>query len=227
MRGFRLENGVEVWHRLVLRDGLMVREGFGPDLSLMKEWSATYKKVERYLDGSIILDIGANLGIFSRMALTRFGAEKCFCYEPDPGAFSVLRHNVRKGNLFQSAVGECSGTTELNISPSGNSISASTVFNKRGRQSLKVDQVSFTKIVEKHSPTLIKSDCEGAELYWLNGQTLPEFVKVVTAELHREEPGFEQLSEKVIRSFRRGWKEIHPPRSYSFHRCWIVSWVRI
>src|SRR5579862_819421 len=197
---FKLEDGKRIYCELELKDDLYVRKDFKPDLSFTKEWSTSYKKVEPFIKDQIVLDIGANIGIFSRRAC-QLGVKQIYSYEPEPGAFSVLRQNVPSGHLFNKAVGKEEGKVNLNFSQSGNTVIGSTVFNKRGRQSIEVDQVAFESIVNKHKPTLIKSDCEGSELYWLYGDSLPEHVKVVTAELHRESvsPGFNSLCDKVIR----------------------------
>src|SRR5688500_9834693 len=130
MQGFRQTTEGIVYHDLIESDGLYVREGFSPDLSLIKEWPTTYKKVQPYIEGQNVLDIGANIGIFSRFAMNKFKAESCVCYEPDAGAFSVLKHNVPNGLLFNKAIEKFNGTSVLSLSPSGNAIAASTALSR-------------------------------------------------------------------------------------------------
>jgi FkbM family methyltransferase len=48
-------------------------------------------------DKYVLLDIGANVGFFSRQFLHRFPCvESCICIEPDPGNFSALSFNMAK-----------------------------------------------------------------------------------------------------------------------------------
>ena len=75
---------------------------FGPDLagSLIKEiWQKQlYTKKYQIREGDIIVDIGANIGVFSLWAAKQ-GA-KVFAVEPNPEAFNYLKRILRK-MIFQ------------------------------------------------------------------------------------------------------------------------------
>jgi FkbM family methyltransferase len=52
--------------------------------------------------GDTVLDIGANLGVFSRFLARLVGPEgRTYAFEPIPQTLSFLRHNMRKLNLSQ------------------------------------------------------------------------------------------------------------------------------
>lgn len=212
-------------HCLVPYDGVLVREGHGPDIGVLKEWGPAYRVLESRIAGHVVLDVGANIGMFSTKALA-LGAVQCHAYEPEPGALTVLTANLagRSATVHAAAVGAADGTAMLSVAPSGNAASASTAHHIPSRLHYDVEQVAFQRIVELHRPSLVKVDCEGAELDFLDGRRLPACVRLVAAELHREH-GWEQRCQAVMESFA-GWREVCKPKSYSFHRCWMVYYER-
>src|ERR1044071_5991271 len=46
-------------------------------------------------DHACILDVGANIGMFSRFALATWNAPTVFAFEPIPQVFEILERNVR------------------------------------------------------------------------------------------------------------------------------------
>lgn len=211
---------------LVDYEGVFVRDGWGPDIGVMKEWPPVYKCAESRIAGHTVLDIGANIGMFSRKAI-QLGAMSAACYEPEPGAFSVLSENMRDlpASLVNAAVGTTPGEAILSVAPSGNATSATTEIHLKTRQHHRVERVAFDDIIDEHKPTLLKCDCEGSELGFLDGKRLPSHVKLVLAELHRDTPEWEEQCARIIRSFD-GWKCFRKPVSYSFHRCWLIYYER-
>jgi FkbM family methyltransferase len=208
------------FHRVLVRDGT-------PDIGVVKEYPVTYKKMIHHVAGHIFLDIGANIGMFSVNAMLN-GATGGVCVEPELDAIAVLEQNMMpyadKVLIFNEAVGVDDGEAILYVPPSGNAVTATTKFNIRGRTEVRVKQIGFQRLVRDTRASLIKTDCEGAELDWLRGDQLPDYVKIVCGELHRER-GNEELCQDIIRSFS-GWTPIHDPISYSYARCWIVAWKR-
>lgn len=219
------KDGVEKRPLIQHESGVLIRQGWGPDLGVMKEWAPVYRRLESRLAGHVVMDVGANIGMFSTRALA-MGAVMAFAFEPEPGAFSVLQSNLagKPASLFNVAVGAEAGVVMLSTAPSGNATSATTMVHLKSRQHHKVPQVAFDEIVEQYQPSLLKVDCEGSELEFLDGCRLPSCVRVVTAELHREN-GWEPQCQKVIASFA-DWNPIKPPQSYSFHRCWLINYER-
>jgi FkbM family methyltransferase len=208
-------------------EGVLVRRDFGPDVSVLKEYRVTYSRMIDACAGHRFLDVGAHIGMFTVNAMAH-GATGGTCYEPEPGSASVLRENVkqygRKVKVIQQAIGAKNGETVLYVPRSGNSVSASTVWASKLRGQHPVKQRAFLEAIEESRATLVKLDCEGAELQFLDAKKLPSSVKVVCGELHREKDN-EARCQRIIKSFSK-WEPIHMPSSYSYARCWIVAWRR-
>eukprot|EP00741_Cyanophora_paradoxa_P014286 tig00020780_g13778.t1 len=49
--------------------------------------------------GDIVVDIGANMGLFSILAAELWPQARVYAYEPAPRAFAFLQHNIRANNL--------------------------------------------------------------------------------------------------------------------------------
>jgi FkbM family methyltransferase len=211
-------------------EDVLVRRGFGPDMSTLKEWTPTYKRMEHEIRGHKVLDIGANIGVFSVRAML-LGAKEVVAVEPESGAASVLRLNLHRFHTCCRVI-ECAVTASVSgsesvalyVPSSGNAVSATSARAVRGRRATMVDGRTFSSLLREYRPSLVKLDCEGAELDFLDGTTLPSHVKVVCGELHREH-GNEARCRRIIKSFS-GWEAIHEPASYSFARCWTVAWRR-
>lgn len=224
---YNYKEGTRKARRLVNFQGRQVRSGFGPDRATVLEWYQTYRHMEHLIPDAYVLDIGAHIGTFSAKAL-ELGAKSVVAVEPELGSFSVLRAVLGRRKhvtLINAAVGVNPGIAYLSVPRTGNSTSASTVFQLKGRHELEVKQLAFKALLKQYRPTLLKVDCEGAELDFLDGNKLPKHVRVVTGELHREGPNNEKRCKQLIQSFSE-WDEVHPPKSYSFHRCWTVAWQR-
>lgn len=224
--------GLKTPRKLVDFQGILVREDFNPDNQVVIEWPVTYKRMRHAIEGHDVMDVGAHIGMFAVRALEH-GAKSVVAYEPEPGSFSVLSENLRRtGKQFKrptlgvnAAITKKSGVAHLAVAKSGNSSTAGTSFSKRGRGVLEVRAIGLAEALEEHKSTLLKSDCEGEELNFLDGRKLPSSVRVVSAELHREGEGNEERCQRVIESFAK-WRPIHAPAGYSFARCWIVAWER-
>lgn len=225
MRALLYVDGVPQPARLVRHGGLLVRRGHAPDVGVIKEYPPTYRRMIHAVAGHRFMDCGANIGVFAVRALEH-GAASGVCYEPEPGALTVLRANVARlpVHVVAAAVGVSDQPVVLHVPRSGNSVTASTAWGARGRRALPVPCREFYGAVEAELATLVKLDIEAAELAFLDGRKMPAAVRVVCGELHRER-GSEQRCREIIESFA-GWREIHAPASYSYARCYTVAWER-
>lgn len=142
--------------------------------------------------GDIVLDIGANIGAFSKYAMEQ-GAFRVFAYEPEPENFDLLIANTsmipsHKISRFRCAVvGTDQTEVELYINSKKNK-GLHMTREVRGRDSISVRAENFFDILNKLKPNKIKIDVEGAEYGFMpvssTCQQIPDFVERLVMELH-------------------------------------------
>ena len=144
-----------------------------------------------------ILDVGANIGLYSIRFAKRFPNARVFAFEPMPISHAFLQRNVAANAVgsrvttFNYGLSETGGVVEFFISPAaGTNASLKNVAGAQDATSvigltLTLDQwVNNQKIV----PDFIKCDVEGAELLVFRGgrATLVKHKPIVFAELLRK-----------------------------------------
>ena len=164
-----------------------------------------YNKIYSIKKGDTVIDIGANVGIFSLYAAVK-GA-RVYCFEPNPEIYEILLKNIQTNSFeseikpFNMALGDIDGYIELFV-PNTNDIYseslASTdkrfiedITRKTGRDfrkfsvlcrkletildDLEIDQIDF-----------IKLDCEGAEFDIIKCSSVDAIRKVknISLEVH-------------------------------------------
>lgn len=129
--------------------------------------------------GSLV-DIGANVGVFSMTAARARPAAKIFAVEPVRDNHEVCRLNLERNHLqervklWQLALGEKEATVEI---PTGVGTwqfisSAADKSHSAGMKVQEVKQVTLDAFVKQHVPgavSMIKCDVEGYELFVLRG----------------------------------------------------------
>jgi len=150
------------------------------DEYIFKEVRSAYKDLE-IKEGDVILDLGANIGAFAKQAAEK-GAT-VHCYEPEPNNFVLLKYNSPNTNNHKKAVvGKQDGNIKLFINSKRNKgIHMTRPVN--GRESIEVETVSFSSLVNELKPNKIKIDVEGAEYDFLPF-VFPPFVKRLVMEIH-------------------------------------------
>ncbi len=135
--------------------------------------------------GGVVIDIGANLGYYTRALSRIVGQEgKVYAVEPVPPIFEVLNANTRRCRnveLMNVALGASNGTVTM-----ANDSVASQGYFGTGRnfvqQGSAVEAIEFTAIMQRGSELfmpltrldLIKCDIEGFE-----GVVLPEMMPLI------------------------------------------------
>ena len=51
------------------------------------------------IDDTVLLEVGANFGVYSLPGVAEFGFGKAVAYEPDPASFALLQHNIERNAL--------------------------------------------------------------------------------------------------------------------------------
>ena len=144
-----------------------------------------------------ILDVGANIGLYSIQFAKRFPAARVYAFEPLPTSHAFLQRNVAvnavgdRVSCFNYGLSETSGTVDFFISPAaGTNASLLNVAGAQDAQrvvglTLTMDQWTAN---QKVLPDFIKCDVEGAELLVFRGgrATLAKAHPMVFAELLRK-----------------------------------------
>lgn len=133
-----------------------------------------------------ILDIGANVGIFSINALQRWPGATIRAYEPNPFSSNLLGQNLEgwKVEIFPVAVVGDREKKVIDLFHNQNDLCASTTTNRTGGNRTKV-----ATFCAQDLPTcdVMKIDTEGAEVEILANYKFLGDVKVLLAEIHKEE----------------------------------------
>ncbi|MFO7745429.1 MAG: FkbM family methyltransferase, partial [Psychroflexus sp.] len=169
-------------------------------------------KALKLADNSVVLDIGANVGIFALYA-NQWGSNiKIHCFEPNPQVQPVLEMNTKMFNNIKThfiALGDKNGELELFQHPI-NTGQTSTTYRLQGAKIVKVSVRHAGEQVDDmnlRDVDVVKIDTEGAEVSILKGlkKYLPN-TKIVMAEYHTEQdridiesylPGFMLYSAQI------------------------------
>jgi FkbM family methyltransferase len=136
--------------------------------------------------GDIVLDCGADIGVYTRTALFR-GAKLVVAIEPAPDSVDALRRTfqreIAEGRVivYPKGVWDKVDTLDLEVSTAGTMSGSSVVTHDKNRpDKIKVPLTTIDLMVEElHLPRVdfIKMDIEGAEKWALRGgtQTIAKF----------------------------------------------------
>ncbi len=168
----------------------------------------------RVRPGDVVLDCGANVGLFTRKALAR-GARLVVAIEPAPQNLRCLRRNlareIEQGRVivYPKGVWDREDMLTLRINPA-NTAAASFVMGANGWESItRVPLTTIDRLVEElNLPRVdyIKMDIEGAETRALHGAAgtlkrwrprlaisayhLPDDPRTIPAAVHSAQPDY-------------------------------------
>ncbi len=177
-----------------------------------------------------ILDLGANIGLYSLKIKGNNPDCRIICVEPDPAMFDLLVKNiksndVRNVSLVNLAVAGSEGKIELGTIPECGGITGKYLgkikLDSRSWidpvriKSISVETVSLSQLIKKYQfpyVDLIKMDVEGMELDVLRGAS-PILSKVdkIVLEWHEEDSKVELINFLQDKGFNLLYEE---PRAY-------------
>ena len=179
-------------------------------------WMAESNSSSHVMNGDIVIDCGAHVGVFTDMALRR-GASKVVAIEPDPVNLECLRRNFRQeiadGRVIVVPKGVWSREQIITLYTSASNSGSNTMISGRvtARDSGKVEVpvTTLDKIAEElelHRIDFIKMDIEGAEREALRGAAgtlsrdfprlmldsyhLPDDMQVLPVIIHKANPRY-------------------------------------
>jgi len=159
--------------------------------------------------GSVVLDIGANIGVFTLHALRLTGLHgKVYSFEPAPRVFEILKDNVQVNGYLetgviefrQAAAWDRAGVAPMTIYEADSGRSTLFPDNRQG-QEIEVITVTLDEAMSAQTRVdVVKIDAEGAEPRVLHGmrriiERNPEIVIFIEfAPVHLRRAGVEPAS---------------------------------
>ncbi len=148
----------------------------------------------------VIADIGANIGMFSKLCTLLFPSADIYAYEPNPSALKWLARNAEgtRIRIVPSAVGEHSGIAKLDTSCD------STLGRITEDGATSVSCVAASEVAEGCEIDILKMDCEGSEWSILKDPTLLNRSRDFFLEYHLfDDHTVEELRELIAKSNHR------------------------
>ena len=192
--------------------------GKGLKMSLNLQYEKSYlfgiheepvqKCLKRFISiGSVVYDIGANIGFFSLIASKLTGIEgKVFAFEPVPESYIRLLKNIHLNKMknihpVQKAISCKSGVGQFVRGPTL-SMGHLKVQSNSISEKFEVKKVTLDDFIFEQShpvPNVIKMDIEGGEGEGIVGaqKTLKELSPVIICEIH--DPANSQLVERELK----------------------------
>lgn len=144
-----------------------------------------------------ILDVGANIGLYSIRFAKRLPEARVFAFEPMPTSHAFLQRNIAANSVggqitcFNYGLSKTSGTVEFFVSATGGTNAPlKNVANAQDAVSIVGLTLTLDQWVDNQRivPDFIKCDVEGAELLVFRGgrATLAKHQPIVFAELLRK-----------------------------------------
>jgi FkbM family methyltransferase len=201
---------------------LLLLRPFSTDLGIFHEiWDH-----ERYTTGAIghmaedgiVVDVGAQVGLFSVYASKELKARRIVSVEPDHSNFELLSKNVHLNHIeevtmVEAALAGAAGQRWIGLDLSN---SGGHSFYRQGVSGRMVRVLGLTDLFESHGISkcsLLKLDCEGAEMEILESASdrLLEGVSAISLEYHLGAYGFEKVETLLKRMERLGFAvEVRP-----------------
>lgn len=193
--------------------GVYVRPGT-MDEYIVREVKSAYKLLDLQ-PGDRVLDIGANIGAFTKLAM-EIGCHVC-AIEPDPENFKILWRNImntEQGDCapIESAVTIDGRPVTLYVNKGTNKGLHSTVPTL-GRDKVRVHSIPVAQPLLEFEPTKIKIDCEGAEYEFLHVIVHSHGVKRVAVEYNLSRKHEQQAARVAHELFlSQQWVCLREPR---------------
>lgn len=184
--------------RLLFRNGVRLNAPDTLDLAFLfhETWvRRTYAPPGFEINpGDVVIDVGANIGVFAIYAATAAPDVKVYAYEPFPGNLVWLRRNIEESKLANVRVYDqaVTGATEertLHVNPARWIVHSLVREEGESSHDITVKCVSLDQILEVETSgrcDLLKLDCEGSE-YEILMSCRPETlrrVKRIVGEYH-------------------------------------------
>ena len=157
------------------------------DKEMVRDCLKNYNLKEVNFKNKICLDLGANIGGFSKIAIEN-GAKKVISIECDSRNYNKMVESFKKEKkikILHGAISNYEGKIKIYKNDSKKShCSVSTINKLKFKEYDEVKSINIEKILKKYNPEIIKVDIEGSEYDIL--ESLTNYCpKVLFIELHK------------------------------------------
>jgi FkbM family methyltransferase len=151
-----------------------------------------YNKLSNFIrQDSVVIDIGAHIGVFSILAGKKAFRGKVFAYEPFEENFEMLNKNITLNNMknisaFKLGISNKKGKRKLVISRDN---SGGHSFYEKNGEKVEIKTITLKQVFEQNKIKkcdFLKIDCEGAEYEILLNTPFKYLKKIksISAEYH-------------------------------------------
>lgn len=167
-------------------------------------------------EGDVVVDVGGNIGMFSRRALER-GASRVITFEPMSKAYACLTDNVGyEAECYNIAIGKELGTTKIGVTGSVNNLGGSTSKMEMDNREVIYEEPCITMSlgnlwdlgVLPERINFLKIDCEGGEKEIIESLTDEHLSRIdkISMEYHASLLGHDLRKEFTERAFGLGFQ---------------------
>ena len=156
-------DGLRIKYRLFTADEYIINELVEED-----EYGLYSGRLQIARD-DVIIDIGAQIGLFSIICAKRACRGKVYSFEPVRQNYNLLRANIRLNgldNVYHFNLGVFGEGKKIRLSLSRQNTGGHSCVTRRSARYVEIDCLSLSDIFRRHEIAkcnLLKIDCEGAE----------------------------------------------------------------
>ncbi|MDE6844906.1 MAG: FkbM family methyltransferase [Lachnospiraceae bacterium] len=180
-----------------------------------RKWIGEYCQIDDFMKrlstkSPIIIDAGANIGLFSRLILRNYPDARIYAVEPESYNFKILKSNTRQYPVNCVWGGVWSHDCKLKV-VSGDIGEWGFIVSEVEESDEAIKAISFDSIIKKYSLEridLLKIDVEGSEYEIFNSENLDwlKICKAVVIETHDHiVKGTDEMVNRIL--LERGFKK--------------------
>lgn len=159
-----------------------------------RKWVGEYNQVESYIrkiseDEPVIIDAGANIGLFCRLILKENSASKIYAIEPEEKNYQLLKANTKNYDVRPLRGGVWSHDCHLKVVPRETGDWGFTVKEVEEADDNSIKAIGMNSLIEKYGLSqidLVKMDVEGSEYEIFNSDNLEwlDVCRAIVIETH-------------------------------------------